>query len=67
MNKELVVYTSFSQVMFQEIAVFFYPSKLVPDFFEYYVIVCCKLMYNSMHCLPNIYVYFEFEKENTIS
>ena len=27
MNKELVVYTSFSEVMVQEIAVLFYPLK----------------------------------------
>ena len=45
MNKELVIYSSFSQVMVQEIAVFFTPSKLVPDFFEYYVIVGGKLMH----------------------
>ena len=44
MNKELFVYTSFSQVMVQEITVF-YPSKLVLDLFEYYVIVYGKLVY----------------------
>ena len=43
MNKELVVYTSFFfQVMVQEIVVFFYPSKLVPDLLEYYVNFCGK-------------------------
>ena len=44
MNKELFVYTSFSQVVVQEIAVF-YASKLLLDIFEYYVIVCGKLVY----------------------
>ena len=44
MNKELFVYTSFSQVMVQEITVFC-PSKLVLDLFEYYVIVYGKLVY----------------------
>ena len=46
MNKELVVYTSFSQVMVHEkIAMFFYSSRLVPDLLEHYVIVCTKSVY----------------------
>ena len=44
MNKELVVYTSFSQVMVHQKIVFFHPSKLVPDILEYYVIACGKLV-----------------------
>ena len=47
MNNELVAYTSFSQVMVQEITVLFFPSKLVPDLLEYYVVVCSKLVYES--------------------
>ena len=45
MNKKLVVFISFSQVMAREIAVFFYLSKLIPDLLEHSVIVCCKLVY----------------------
>ena len=48
MNKDLVVYTSFPQVMVhQKIIVFFYPSKLVPDFLGNCVIACGKLVYMS--------------------
>ena len=46
MNKELVVYTSFSHVEVQKIAVS-YPSKLFPDLFEYYIIVSSKLVYSN--------------------
>ena len=46
MNKELVAYTSFSQVtVHQKIVVFFYPTKLVRDLLELYIIVCGKLVY----------------------
>ena len=36
LNKELVVYTLFFQVMGQGMVLYFYPSKLVPDILEYY-------------------------------
>ena len=49
MNKELVVYTSYSQVMVhQKISVFFYPSELVPDLLGHYVIVCGKSVYETV-------------------
>ena len=46
MNKEFVVYTSSSQItVHQKIAVFFYPSKLVPGLLEHYITVCGKSLY----------------------
>ena len=36
LNKELVVYTLFFQVVGQGMVLYFYPSKLVPDILEYY-------------------------------
>ena len=45
MNKEVAVYTSFSQVMVHQKFAVFYPSKLVPDLLEHYVIVCGKSVY----------------------
>ena len=54
MNKELTVYTPFSQVMVhQKIAVFF-PSKLVPDLLDHYVIVYLAGKIWSSICIQDI-------------
>ena len=57
MNKEVAVYTSFSQVMVHQKFAVFYPSKLVPDLLEHYVIVCGKSVYRFLFKAHSMRIY----------